>query len=289
MHPAKKSSNTGCAYTLYGYTGGSSYNSEFIFGPVNLSSATITSRAQFESNINNDGAAFNTADNCYYVFRQTAPDSLIKISLSGAITSINKSPSDGSNYVGVVYNPVVGSLYCIKDGNLATMAISGTSYSATTVLDGVAGISAIDNTNGAMYYQASSNDTFYVYQYSPQQATSSIVATVTGVYNIYGLQCNSSTHMLYAVRANEVAPYFDLVQINPSTGGITSISSLNYSNSPAYCSAVIDPCNNEYIFSVGGDVSGSGNSYFVDQYNLSGVLLQHTATTGMLEGLQEAK
>lgn len=210
----------------------------------------------------------------------------MKITLSGAITSLNKAAGDDANYEKVIYNQAVNKLYCIKDGNLAELAISGSTYSGIIVLDSVSEIATIDNATGDMYYQSINNDTYYVYKYNPQQSLPVIVASGYNVYNIYGIQFNKSDNMLYAIRANMSAPYFDFIQINPATGNTTSLSSLNYDNSPPYYSTAIDPCNNQFIFSVGGDNQGIADSNYVDQYSMTGVLIQHNLTTGMIQGLQ---
>lgn len=299
---AKKT--TSCTSTLYAYnvpysgigdTLGARTN-----GIVNPSTGYISSIGTFTASAYTNQAAFNSADNCYYVFKThmgvgAGYNTLYKISLSGVvITLTNISPV---LCYALTYNRVTNKLYCITSTGygigtssaLAEITIAGSLYTTTNLTSGVhrpyGNNTTIDDNTGAVYFTTGDTTTSYIEKYIPGGSSSTVVATVTSGWSLLGLSFNKNDNMLYAIRQPHypVTLADDFLKIDPATGTVATLSVLTFQVNPEFYTACVDPCTNRYLIStLGGPLWGS--CYF-NQLDMTGTLVQHDSTSGFIQGL----
>jgi len=275
------SKTTSCTSVLYGYIGPDFQSMPCSFGIINPSTGTIS--GLFTSTVWSTSiqAAFNTSDSSYYVFLDYSKqypyyDTLLKMTSSGTVSLLTRSVSDTAIYQDVIYNRANNKLYCIKDGGLAELTVTGSTYSSSATLVESVGEWTVDNATGDMYGTglSSSFATIFI-KYQPGTSTISVVAvdSIFPVKEILGLQFNKNDNMLYAVRF-KLEPC-DFIRIDPAAGSITSLASVSFNVNADFYSAVIDPCSNRYIFSSFG---------FISQLSMTGTLV-HQSSTGATDQL----
>ena len=300
----KKSSTsrtTSCSSTLYGYTlpvGSAYYDTACSFGIINESTAAFSILGTFSSCTYSTQAAYNTSDNCYYTFKMTMGDatsssSLYRISTSGAVTALTNS--SGAAYSSLTYNSSTNHLYGISTtlsgSYLVQITIAGTTFSSTSPVSPVhpfalygwatADPVTVDNTTGDMYYVTGDTLTYYIEKYHPGASASTVVASGTGAWDIYGMQFNKNDNMLYAVRQNHPSNTCDFIKINPSTGSISTLAPFSIGINSDFYSTVIDPCSNRYIISTPINMG----IYTVSQLSMTGSVLQFDTTATFYQGL----
>jgi hypothetical protein len=292
---------TSCTSTLYGYNVPHSGIYDTVAtrtnGIVNPTTAAISSIGSFSASAYTNQAAFNSSDNCYYVFKTrmgvgAGYNTLYKISLSGVVTTLtNATPV---NCYALTYNRVTNKLYCITVAGtvsaLAEITITGSAYTTTNLTTGVhtpyANNTTVDDNSGAVYFTTGDTTTSYIEKYTPGGSTSSVVATVSGAWAVLGLSYNKSDNMLYAVKMLHYPTgthYDDFLKIDPSTGTVATLSALTFEVNPEFYTACVDPCNSRYIISTLGGTTWM--SCYLNQLDLTGALVQHDTTAGFIQGL----
>jgi len=292
-------STTTCSSVLYGNSAPASlYDSASAFGVINPASATLTGTATFMGTNYENQAAFNTSDNCYYVFKthmggNTSPGPLYKISTSGTITSLTTTGT--SQYSSPVYDRANNKLYCIKDNQLAEITIAGSTFSTTGLVTPIhyfsnAGCVTVDNNTGDVYYlTANDTITYYIEKYHPGSSASVSVASGsfsagTTVWGVQGLRFNKNDNMLYATRGAYAAPTFDFIKINPASGTISTVATITGCINPEFYSACIDPCSNRYIIST-PRTPAAPTIAVLYQLSMTGTVIHCDTTASLLQGM----
>ncbi len=280
-------SKTTCTSTLYGISAPSSSTIDTgiscIFGTINPTTGVISTLGTLFSHGATNQGTYNSSDNCYYIFRYGY--TLYKVAASGSVTSL--TPSGASSYSSPVYNSVTNNLYCISGGNLAQISISGTTFLTTVLATPVhpfRGYLTVDNNTGTIYFASGDTVNNYIEKYTPGSSATSVVASVTGVWDFLGMKFNKNDNLLYAIRENYPAGGQDFVKIDPVSGSVTTISIIA---TPAesgvnidFYSTCIDPCTNHYYISTGDGVTG-----ILNQYSMTGTLMTTSFTTNILQGM----
>jgi len=300
----KKNANreTTCMSTLHAYNTAVNSADTATFeaskhGMIDLATGTITTTSSIFrcSPVFTNQGAFNTADNCYYVFKAnglypSSVTSLYKIGASGTVTLL--SATDTVTYTSLVYNDVTHNLYCIRNGVLVEISIAGTTFTTTsvaTLLHPLAGQLytpahiAVDLTSGDMYFTTGDTTTYYIEKYHAGYTTSAVVATGTNG-RILEMRFNFNDHMLYAMKAHGQTSY-DFIKINPAGSSITTIAVLGFQLNPDFYSATLDQCNNRYIIFCETHAPFSSMQGILRQINMSGAVVQSDSTTTYYQGL----
>lgn len=267
----KDASKTTCSSTVYGYnTTGSiasslSPSATVSFGSVDLTTASGPSTGTFANSVYSNQGAFNTDDNCYYVFKYINSghtNTLTKISTGGAVTTY--TAADTARREGLVYNSVTHKFYCLvctsgAPAQVAEVTMSGSSFS-TTVVGTATGIassispasSTVDNATGKMYFALMSiaASQYSIESYTPGSATTSVLSTGTNK-QVLGLRFNKNDNMLYAIAENFSASSisYGFVKVAPSTGTFSTLATLPFEVNNEFFTAAYDACSDRYIVS----------------------------------------
>jgi len=302
----KKDSNkkTTCASTVHGFTTSSeTFDTASIniahHGIVNLAtgamvtSGTFRNAAAFASQ-----GAFNTGDNCYYVFRKFQsidmglPESkystLYKIDAAGGYVKLFAADTT-VRYTSAVYNKADGRLYCIRnETQICQVATGATSFTVSNFVSpahpflpthySMANI-AVDNSTGAMYFATGDTSTFYIEKLGPGGISTSIAATGTNG-RIVEMRFNKNDGKLYALKAHLESSY-EFVIIDPASGIVTSMGTLPFVLNADIYSATLDPCSNRYLLATGYN----GTTPVFAQFDMSGTLVQLDSFAQFYQGL----
>ena len=288
----KTNKTTSCSSTLHGYTApvdtmysGASYTCNH--GIINTTTGGMATFGSFTGSlIFTNQAAFNTSDNCYYVF---GTSNLYKIDASGTTTAF--APADTSSYSSITYNSSTNKLYCIKTGRLAELTTTSTTFSATSLVMPAhpfdrelfsAPNIAVDNTSGDMYFVTGIYPSFYVEKYHPGASSSTVVASGTGGINLLELRFNKNDNMLYGLQLNADTVTYSFIKVNPAAGTISTVVNLGAIVNADVYSATLDPCANRYIIST---TTNNIHSFILYQVDMSGAIVQHDTTTTFYQGL----
>lgn len=302
----KDQNKTTCFATVYGYntTDSPVYAPSLTaaFGTVDLATATATSTGTITTSAYSNQGAFNTSDNCYYVFRYknyTNTDTLYKITSSGAVTICTATSL--AYREGLIYNEFTHKLYCLErhstgPADIVEVTTSGSSFT-TTIVGATTNIAAcssptsatVDNATGKMYFALTKTnpEVYNVETYTPGSTTTTVLASGTDKL-FMGLRFNKNDNMLYAIRENypssSSAPItYDFVKIAPSSGSVSTIAALPFEVNNEFYSAAINSCSDRYILST---LTGGAWLYkVVRQLNMSGVEIQTDSVAGFLQGL----
>jgi len=286
-------SKTTCTSTLYGYTVSMSAMYDTIstcsFGSINPASGLLSAIGSFASSVYTNQGAYNTSDNCYYVFKtymgySDSPSPLYKISSSGSITAITTTGT--SVFTSPVFNRVTNKLYCITGGKLAQITISGSTFTTSVLATPVhhfMGSLTVDNNTGDMYISSGDTVTYYIEKYTSGSSSTSVVATGTGAWDILGLRYNKNDNMLYAIRENYPASGDDFIKIDPATGTVTVLTSLSLPSGidREFYSTCIDPCTNHYYISSVANMSHG----ILKELSMTGTVLATDSTATFIQSL----
>ena len=292
------SNKTTCTSTLHAYTAvmnpiytGLDTCSQ---GIINMATGSIATAGSFLSIIYfTNQAAFNTSDNCYYIFKSVnygigsiSASALYKINAAGTATIL--TPPDTFGYSSIAYNSATNKLYCNRNGSLAEITIGASSYTATNLVAPIhpfarqlysPGNITVDNATGDMYYATGDTSNYYIEKYHPGTTTSTVVASGTNGY-ILELRFNKNDNMLYAIKAHEQIS-FDFIKINPTAGTTTTVVVLGLPFNVDMYSATLDPCSDHYILST----IPSLNLFVVYQLNMAGAIVHTDTTATFYQGL----
>ncbi len=290
-----------CSAVLYGYSisGASIFpDSAATFGTINLSSATSSSLGSFNNTTYSNQGAFNTSENCYYVFKYFnygATRTLYKITPSGAVTTITAPAIERME--GLVYDSITNSLYCLKCNNgtpaeVVKISITGTTFSYTTVgtttrivRSASPATSTINITTGELYFATMnySPDGYGIEKFNLATGVATLIASGSDK-RIMGLRFNKNDNMLYAIVDNITSTplTFDFVKITTS-GSFSVLSTLPFQVNNEFYSTAFNPCENRYILST---LTDSGWAYrTLHQFNMSGTIVQSDTTSGLYQGM----
>lgn len=293
----KQGETTACKSAIYGYNMPDSASLLNITGGtcayslVNSATGVGSSMGSFISWGLPVQGAFNHSDNCYYVFKITStitPGSVLyKISASGTVSTYTKSTAGGCG--AIVYNRFNNKLYCAVADSLAEIVISGTYFTTNNLVATVHPMrgynTTVNNSNGDVYYTTGDTTVYYIERYQPGGASSSVVASGTGAWSLLGLKFNNNDNMLYAVTDDHPVVGNHFIKINPSTGVVSSLSHLPGIINVDFYSTCLDPCSNRFLVSTMSYSSIGFDTCILNQYNMSGKLVQHDTTTGLFLGL----
>lgn len=290
-----------CSAVLYGYSISSIPvfpDSTAAFGTINPSSTTSTPAGSINNTAYSNQGAFNTSENCYYVFKyfnSGATSTLYKITPSGAVTTITASAME--RLEGLVYDRITNSLYCLKcnsstPAEVVKINISGTTFSYTTVgtTSSIARsvsptTSTINNTTGELFFSTMNHspNMYGIEKFNPATGVATLIASGSDK-RIMGLRFNKNDNMLYAITENLTStPYTsDFVKITTS-GSFSVLSSIPFQVNNEFYSTAFNPCDNRYIVS---SLTGSGWTICtLHQFNMSGTIVQSDTTTGLFQGM----
>lgn len=291
--PAAK---TTCTSTIYGYTmpGPTYFDSIAVCnqGAINPASATFTPSGSgtFLSSGFENQVAYNTSNHCYYAFKTRQHDEgnppLYEVNSSGTVTALGGAMADYDN---LVYNDVTNKLYCSKNGAFCEVAISSGSFSATATAATVhplsgynSGSTAVDRNSGTMYAVTGTLGACYIERITSGSTSSAVIVSTPS--QIFGLRFNKADNMLYGITLTPATPIpvAGLVKIDPSTGTITTLTSIPLQNiNLEILSTCMDHCTNHYMVS-----TLNGGQFVLDQYSTTGILLQHNLTSTFFQGLE---
>lgn len=304
----KGEEKTTCSSTVYGYnTTGTiastlSPTATATFGSIDLTSVSGPATGTLSNSVYSNQGAFNTDDNCYYVFKyynSGFTSTLIKISTSGAATIYTST--DTLRREGLVYNQITNKLYCLlgNDGgpaNIAEVTISGSAFT-TTAVGTTAGIAAsaspasstVDNSTGKMYFALMKHapEQYSVESYVPGSGSTTVLTTGADM-RIMGLRFNKNDNMLYAISEDYSSGTAtdNFVKIAPSSGSMSTLSTLSFEINNELYTAAFDACSNRYVFYT---LSGAGwSTRVVKQINTSGTVVQSDIVPCMYQGFDVA-
>lgn len=262
-------------------------------------SGTFSGTASLTNSGYSKQGTFNSADNCYYVFKNYMGSengkTLYKVTSTGGV-SVYTSSLSGVSFSSICYNRVENKLYCgYYDGTdkLGEITISGSTFSVSPVATPIhstlwlSGIAA-DNTTGAMYILMMDTTNCYVERKLTGSSSFSTTNTFGSYYsNITGICFNINDNILYAIKkdtGSAVASH--LLKINPATGSTTSVGSFSSSINPEFYSATFDPCANQYVVShrTGGSWATTSTAEIM-RLNTSGAVVSAVSTSSLLLGL----
>jgi hypothetical protein len=309
----KKEDNarTTCSSTLYGYykpdTAFTPPTGPLAWGVIDASTATLTSASGVANSGYSNQGAYNTADNCYYVFKygsSSRTDTLYKVSAGGVVTTYSGAANQALD--GLVFNPTNNKLYCLRRTITGTTAgpteiveitTSGTSFTATTVAtttnqNGSASpaTSTVDPATGYVFFALKTHnpETYAVEQYIPGSSTSSVIVAGTDK-RVMGLRYNRNNNMLYATTENHPAttgPYtYSFVQISPASSTMTTLATLPFDVNNEFYTCGLDACSDRYVLST---ISAWGWGYITNtltQIDMSGAVVLHDTTAGLYQGM----
>ncbi len=258
-------------------------------GLINTSTGAITYVGSFSGRLPlTQRATFNTTDNCYYVFGDTAtvvgatPAVLFRVSASGTSAFFPATGSAALHY-GIVYNSYNNRLYTIRDYMLAELSISGGSYTSSAVgigdtLDYYANMT-VNTTTGEIYYVAGSAVSGRVLKrFNPVTGAVVPISVPMGGSVVSEIRYNNNDGNLYCVAIDTGTYVKKMSRINPSAGTLTSLAVIDSLNVDFY-SATMDECNNRYVISTGY------MSVHLLQYSITGALLQDDITSSFYQGM----
>lgn len=291
-----------CSALLYAYAASSWSDttafatSPCTFGVVDTSTGAVGTIASFENGISSRQGAFNTADNCYYTIKSGPSTGQIhRVSLTGTITTYDYPPSSGVvRYASIIYSQLANKLYVFTPGpstnrNMWEVGFSGSVSTMTPVAStehtSQVLSSTVDNGTGNIYCLTTSASMAYVEKRLSGDTLFHAIDSIPIITwnGLVGLQYNTNDNMLYAVDANVVAGVSmpsKLYRINPA-GGHTVIATLPFTVDRDHVSAAFDACSNHYVLSALTTTGTPGLSRF----DVSGTLISHHVTTGLLLGL----
>jgi hypothetical protein len=140
----------------------------------------------------------------------------------------------------------------------------------------------VDNATGDIYYATHDSTVYYVEKYHLGAAASVVVAYSGSVRYSMEMRFNTNDNMLYAMTDDIMS--FEFIKIDPSSGSITSVTTLPWVN-PDYYSATLDQCSNRYFISAMLTGTGSMNRSLLNQLSMSGVVVQTDTTATFYQGL----
>ncbi len=290
----KSSSGTTCTQPIYGFTmplsAITNTPSDCTFGAIDFKNETISSTATFKNEIYQTQTAYNSRENCYYVFRaRTISDTLVtllRIDANGSVTPYTHECRYHS-YQCLLYDAVFDKLYCIQTGSgynsLAEISFSDSAFTiaAATTVPTLFNSTTCNTQNGDVYMAGSLNSYQYrVYAFHPGTATYSTVGDCTTMPTIGGLCFNPNDNMLYGVYLN--TSLWTFVQINPTSGRI-KYSSTTVPYTYGSYSAAIDKCSNNYLLSI-VDFTSPAVAYVIG-FDMYGKIVQRDATSSFWQGL----
>ncbi len=290
-----------CSAILYGYAISSTPvfpDSTAAFGTINPSSATSSPLGSFNNTAYSNQGAFNTSENCYYVFKyfnSGSTSTLYKITPAGAVTTFTASTV--GRLEGLVYDSITNSLYCLKcnsstPAEVVKLIVTGTTFSHTTVgtTSSIARsvsptTSTINKTTGEIYFSTMNHspDRYGIEKFNLATGVATLIASGSDK-RIMGLRFNKNDNMLYAITENLTStPYtFDFVKITTS-GSFSVLSTIPFQVNNEFYSTAFNPCDNRYIVS---SLTGSGWAYrTLHQFNMSGTIVQSDTTTSLFQGM----
>jgi hypothetical protein len=306
--PVKKT--TSCSSTLYGFKShsvpyGSSvyyFDSNVTGSIINPTTAAGTGIGTFTTHPYAAQGTFNGSDNCYYALKTNGgkgagSGTLYRTGLTGATVALT-GPS--TSIWAITYNKIDHKLYCIAGTQLAEIVVSGTSYTLSPLVTPLHPFfssfggdnTTVDDNTGAVYFTSGDTTSIYIEKYIPGASSTTVVAHVTGAWDLLGVRFNSSDNMLYGIK--EIYPYsgsshpHDFIKIEPVTGTETMIAHLGFDVNPEIYSAAIDPCSNRYLISTVQTpyaATIASNTFTLDQLDMSGTVVQHDMVSGMYFGL----
>ncbi|MBX2904966.1 MAG: hypothetical protein KF744_02950 [Taibaiella sp.] len=297
----KEPEATPCSATLYAYSAPTWSDTVFAttsctFGLVDTTTGAVSTIATFNNGTSSRQGAFNTTDNCYYTIKSGPSTGQIhRVSLTGTVTTFDYPPSSGAvRYASIIYSEPANKLYVFAPGastnrNMWEVGFSGSvstmTPAASTEHNSQVMSSTVDNGSGNIYCLTTSASMAYVEKRLPGDTLFHAIDSIPIITwnGLVGLQYNTNDNMLYAVDANVVAGVSmpsKLYKINP-TGGHTVIATLPFTVDRDHVSAVFDVCSNHYVLSA---VSTAGVPT-LSRFNVSGTLISHHTTTGLLLGL----
>ena len=267
---------------------------------VDLPTMSGTTIGSFNNSSYTNQATFNTADNCYYVFKirsSGGTSTLYRINTAGTVTTYTRT--DTTDLEALVYNSVANKLYCVKAGastQVVELAISGSTFNytavATTSGTGASSslaTSAVNSTTGEMYFTLTQHTTsgtnYTIEKFMPGGGSTSVISSGTGSKYYLGLRFNINDNMLYALEEDHGTgtTVTKFIKISPSSGTISSLSTFAWPVNVEFYSSVLDPCSNRYILTT---PSGSGwTTLKLAQLDMSGNLVDSAVTTEVYQGL----
>ncbi len=307
----EENARTTCSATLYGYYHpDSAYippTSPLAWGVIDASTATLASASGITNSGYSNQGAYNTADNCYYVFKyksSSQTDTLFKVSAGGVVTTYSCATSQSLD--GLVFNPTNNKLYCLRrtisgttmgPTEIVEITTSGTSFTATTVAtttnqnrSASPATSTVDPATGYMFFalKTHSPEIYAVEQYIPGSSTTSVIVSGTDK-RIMGLRYNRTDNMLYAITetypASTGPAAYSFVRISPTSSTMTTVATLPFQVNNEFYTCSLDPCTDRYVLST---ISAWGLASFTNtltQINMAGAVVVQDTTTGLFQGM----
>lgn len=283
-----------CTGRLYGLSVGASYTDAIDSRPrpvalISQTDGSISSVASVRNGSHSMKGAYNTGDDCYYVFQSayynTRLDTLYKVAMSGVTTSYSLATSDSVSSGSLVYSRVANKLYCIQQTTTAhkisEVVMSGSTFSLiplANTLHPFDGFNVtVDNGTGDLYYQTYTGAEFVIEKYRPGGAGPAVVCSL-GIERVWGLSFNMNDNKLYSIKGSNAS---DFVSIT-TTGTITTVSRPGFPIDAKFYSACINPCNNRFIIS---NIDFTTNICHLYQLNMSGAMVSHITSGSGWQGL----
>lgn len=265
---------------------------ECIYGAISKNVSLYSQISTFPNTANTNQGAYDTATHCYYVFGSTYPTKrtiLYKIDLEGQITTLTNN-SLYLKYDGLLYSRFNNKLYAFRRNKGASgvsvceITVSAKEFSAKEIIKDMWGIpvnatvsSTISNKTGNVYFRLGTDSTHELYRYSPVETQVKLLLKENNL-QLFGMCYNAKDNMIYCMKQDSLKTHF----VKISTDGKTVvIDTIPFRPDPEYFSAVIDLCDNEYIFT--GKVNNT-NGYII-RLNMNGTLLSKDTTAGILQAL----
>lgn len=283
---------TSCSSVVYGYSNSSATTGDTVsyFGTMDMSTGMLTPvGGTFGNWCYDNRGTYCPADNSYYVSRSMPASYMLPAFPPPSVYKIDASSGSVSTYTGgsglrncLRYNLHEGRFYSMWDTGLIVVSFSGSGYTTApvnTALHPDMYSLAIDNGSGKMYYVTGDTATHYIERYDPVSSTTT-VASISGPRSILGLEYSQSDGMLYAL-AEYVSPgyRYDFIQVAPTSGSVTTLSSLSIAVNREFYSSCIDPCTNNYVLTTPIVSSAGWGGSEVSQLNMAGAVVA-TYTVG---------
>lgn len=297
----KNKKSTSCTSQVHTFKGPmTSADTTVNLATVDLSTMSAPMIGSFNNSTYINQATFNTSDNCYYLFKigsSSHTSTLYKINAAGAVTAYTRT--DTTKLEALVYNPVANKLYCLKTGTstqVVELVLLGSTFNYTILAttSGVAASSSlatstVNNSTGDMYFaltrHTSSGTNYSIERFAPGSGSTSVIASGTGSKYYLGLRFNANDNMLYALEEDHGAAstVTNFVKIAPSSGTISSLSTLPWAVNVEFYSTTLDPCNNRYILATPTGVGWSALK--LAQLDMTGSIVDSATTTEVYQGL----
>jgi len=238
--------------------------------------------------------AYNTSDNCYYMFKDGGgnPYFMYRMRLNGAFDSFTNTKGNVQELESLVYDRAFNKFYCVQFNygpgmptGIAEVNISGDSFTTTNMaatIHAVSGCLTIDNSTGSIYYTSMDSTPSYIEKYEPGASAPIVITNFGHVPQPLGLVFNPNDHMLYAIAVTSHTNS-NFIRINPTTGQTSTLAPINFPVNAFLTSATIDPCSNTYIISIEKDTFSLGCNLY--QLSTSGELLHSSWTQTFYGGL----